>query len=173
MPVIDEDEMRLYVGGGTGTPGDPYTEDELNAMLDSGIWKGGYVDGFEGYVLPEISVSAWGATRPTGTTGNVSFVPDMSVLDNKPTGWAGALTYLGSLSLLSDIEALLGPLFADKIGGIKKILIESNYGAGLPFWVEVFQTYDLKVYDKDGKLIGEYLGGDKYVYGEYQSTSIR
>lgn len=43
----------------------------------------------------------------------------------------------------------------------------------MPFWVEVFQTYDLKVYDKDGKLIGEYLGGDKYIYGEYQSTSIR
>lgn len=23
LPVIDEDEMHLYVGGGTGTPGDP------------------------------------------------------------------------------------------------------------------------------------------------------
>lgn len=142
-------------------------------MLDSGIWKRGYVDGFEGYVLPEISVSAWGATRPTGTTGNVSFVSDMSVLDDKPTGWKGALTFLTDISQIGTLKTLLGTFFADKIGGIKKILIESNYGAGLPFWVEVFQTYDLKVYDKDGKLIGEYLGGDKYIYGEYQSTSIR
>lgn len=46
--------MRLYVGGGTGTPGDPYTVSEFESMLDSGIWKGGFVDGM-GNVLAGVS----------------------------------------------------------------------------------------------------------------------
>lgn len=51
MPVVSEREQQWYVGGGgDGT----YTAAEFEKMLADGTWSGGYVDGFFGYVLPEV-----------------------------------------------------------------------------------------------------------------------
>lgn len=44
MPVIDEREMRSFVGGGDGTYNNPYTEAEYEEMMNSGNWYGGFVD---------------------------------------------------------------------------------------------------------------------------------
>lgn len=45
------------MGGAKGDWNDPYTEEEYNAMLESGTWtEGGFVSGM-GYVLSKVVVS--------------------------------------------------------------------------------------------------------------------
>lgn len=48
---ISELEMNSLVGGGSGTSTDPYSVDELDVLLDSNQWAGGYVE-YLGYVAP-------------------------------------------------------------------------------------------------------------------------
>lgn len=43
MPPLTEQEQRGCVGGGSGTINDPYSESELDYMLKSYSWSGGYV----------------------------------------------------------------------------------------------------------------------------------
>ncbi len=43
LPIISEDECRSYIGGGDGSPDSPYTETEMDQMIESGSWQGGYV----------------------------------------------------------------------------------------------------------------------------------
>lgn len=56
MPVLTEDEMRSCIGGSgcdfvLGSAENPFTESQMDIMLDSGMWDGGYVKGM-GYVAP-------------------------------------------------------------------------------------------------------------------------
>lgn len=57
MPVISEIEQKSYIGGGDGTEFSPYTSIEMDIMISSGKWKGGFVDGL-GYVGPNTNVYA-------------------------------------------------------------------------------------------------------------------
>lgn len=43
LTMLTVGEQEYYVGGGSGTKEDPYTEVEYFRMLDSGTWSGGYV----------------------------------------------------------------------------------------------------------------------------------
>ncbi|MFK2339829.1 hypothetical protein ACIXMT_17265 [Bacteroides fragilis] len=50
MPVIEESLQMSYVGGGNGTSANPYTQEEYESMVSSGIWNGGYVENW-GYTF--------------------------------------------------------------------------------------------------------------------------
>ena len=52
---ISELEMKSLVGGGCGSPTDPYSVEELDALLDSNQWTGGYVE-YLGYVAPSVFI---------------------------------------------------------------------------------------------------------------------
>ena len=58
MPVIEESLQMSYVGGGNGTSANPYTQEEYESMVSSGIWNGGYVENW-GYTFPEMAVSSY------------------------------------------------------------------------------------------------------------------
>ena len=58
MPVIEESLQMSYVGGGNGTSANPYTQEEYESMVSSGIWNGGYVENW-GYTFPEVTVSSY------------------------------------------------------------------------------------------------------------------
>ena len=58
MPVIEESLQMSYVGGGSGTSANPYTQEEYESMVSSGIWNGGYVENW-GYTFPEVTVSSY------------------------------------------------------------------------------------------------------------------
>lgn len=45
VPTLSYSEQTLYVGGGTGTPQDPYTFEEYQNLVSSGTWLGGFVAG--------------------------------------------------------------------------------------------------------------------------------
>ena len=46
---ISELEMKSFVGGGDGTEDDPYSLNEMESLMDSCQWTGGYVE-YLGYV---------------------------------------------------------------------------------------------------------------------------
>lgn len=54
MSVINKSGQRSFIGRGDGTQNNPYTESEFNNMVSSGIWDGGYVEGW-GYTYPNLS----------------------------------------------------------------------------------------------------------------------
>lgn len=56
LPVIETDYQMGYVGGGTGTSTDPYTFEEYNALLNAGVWTGGFVG--SGYIIGEVAATA-------------------------------------------------------------------------------------------------------------------
>lgn len=94
MPVISEENQKMYVGGtsgytggnpptGTtgssdggwtppppvpgplGSPSNPYSIDEALGLMDAGHWGGGYVSGW-GYVSSEVQVNAPTGNVPSG-----------------------------------------------------------------------------------------------------------
>lgn len=46
---ISELEMKSFIGGGSGTADDPYSITEMESLMDSCQWSGGYVE-YWGYV---------------------------------------------------------------------------------------------------------------------------
>ena len=55
MQEISKAEMSALVGGGDGTIDSPYTLGEMDMLLDTNQWAGGYVD-YLGYVAPSAFV---------------------------------------------------------------------------------------------------------------------
>ena len=45
--IISFLEQKSYVGGGSGTTTDPYTQNEFETIVGNGNWTGGYVLGLE------------------------------------------------------------------------------------------------------------------------------
>lgn len=43
IPVLSENEISNYLGGGDGSANCPYTEEEFEIMCNNGTWTGGYV----------------------------------------------------------------------------------------------------------------------------------
>ena len=43
LPVVSEKDQRVYVGGGTGSNLNPFSEEEYRSMLGAGTWEGGFV----------------------------------------------------------------------------------------------------------------------------------
>ena len=58
LPVIEEASQMHYVGGGDGSPNNPYTAHEYVMMLINNKWEGGYVEGC-GYILPSVTVTSY------------------------------------------------------------------------------------------------------------------
>ena len=69
MPIINETEQRTYVGGTMPPSGlygsHTYTYQEYLVMINSGLWHGGYVEGY-GNVPPEGIAPGQHAIEPTG-----------------------------------------------------------------------------------------------------------
>ena len=55
MQEISKTEMSALIGGGDGTIESPYTLGEMDMLLDTDQWTGGYVD-YLGYVTPSAFV---------------------------------------------------------------------------------------------------------------------
>ena len=55
--LIDKDTQKYLIGGGSGTPDDPFTEEEYNYLFYSGQWQGGCVEGM-GWVTPDVYIYA-------------------------------------------------------------------------------------------------------------------
>lgn len=53
LPVIEKKNQTAFVGGGSGTSADPYTQGEFDNMCSQGTWRGGFVSGW-GYVSSEV-----------------------------------------------------------------------------------------------------------------------
>lgn len=56
-------EMKGFVGGGSGTPDDPYSESEAIMLMDLGSFNGGYVEdsrGIVSYWHNEITITPYG-----------------------------------------------------------------------------------------------------------------
>ena len=63
--LIDENTQKCLIGGGSGTPDDPFTEEEYNYLFYSGQWQGGCVEGM-GWVTPDVYIYA---EKPGGYGG--------------------------------------------------------------------------------------------------------
>ena len=61
MPALSEQMQKSFVGGGSGSQSNPYTEAEYDSMLASGTWNGGFVENW-GYV------SSYGDVVVTGNS---------------------------------------------------------------------------------------------------------
>ena len=79
MPALSEQVQKSFVGGGSGSQSNPYTEAEYDSMLASGTWKGGFVENW-GYV------SSYGDVVVTGSYNNTS--NNGSSGSNSIWGWA-------------------------------------------------------------------------------------
>lgn len=53
--LIDKASQTHFVGGGSGTSGDPFTEEEFNYLSSYGCWQGGWVEGM-GWVTPDVYI---------------------------------------------------------------------------------------------------------------------
>lgn len=53
--VIDKASQKTFVGGGSGSSTDPYTQEEFDSMMYSGHWNGGFVYGM-GWVTPQVYI---------------------------------------------------------------------------------------------------------------------
>ena len=63
--LINKDSQKSLIGGGSGTPDDPFTEEEYNYLFYSGQWQGGCVEGM-GWVTPDVYIYA---EKPGGYGG--------------------------------------------------------------------------------------------------------
>ncbi|MFJ1366955.1 hypothetical protein ACILDU_11015 [Capnocytophaga canimorsus] len=73
MEVLTKEEIDTLRGGGNGTYGSPYTQDEYYALFDTNSFYGGYVAGW-GYVNPlegvEVTGSSFGSYTPPNSDFN-------------------------------------------------------------------------------------------------------
>ena len=84
--VIDKASQKTFIGGGSGSFTEPYTQDEFDSMMYSGHWNGGFVYGM-GWVIPQVYIYSnrykyAGGYRPSGGGGGGSFWPG--------GGWPGS-----------------------------------------------------------------------------------
>mgnify|MGYP000931790933 CR=1 FL=1 len=77
--VIDKASQKTFIGGGSGSSSDPYTQDEFDSMMYSGHWNGGWVYGM-GWITPQVYIypnhyNYSGSYHPSGHGGGGSFWP--------------------------------------------------------------------------------------------------
>ena len=72
MPCFEADDLRTVIGGGNGSYGSPFTEEEMDAMMDYGTWDGGYVEGM-GYVMGGVTI--FGHSDPNGNLYGIYSTP--------------------------------------------------------------------------------------------------
>lgn len=91
LPVIEEASQIHYVGGGDGSPDNPYTQFEYNTMLNNSNWNGGYVEGI-GYVTNDVYIHG-SSTYPGQTSQDYYTFPDYvtSISANGANQVAGAI----------------------------------------------------------------------------------
>ena len=94
---ISELEMKSFVGGGSGTLDDPYSEYEATISIDFGTFKGGYVEdshGIVSYWHKDIIVTPYGVYSSPygmwnsmyGSDGYESYYNGSNTLENALTG---------------------------------------------------------------------------------------
>lgn len=106
--VIEEASQMHYVGGGDGSPNNPYTESQYHGLLSQNQWAGGFVQGY-GYVLGQATVTSYNPNN-LPTTGVDSY--DQMYRSGYDTGFkAGASSGItddiavGAWSMLSAASA--------------------------------------------------------------------
>ena len=77
--IIDKASQKTFVGGGSGSSTDPYTQEEFDSMMYSGHWNGGFVYGM-GWVTPQVYIypnryNYAGGYHSSGQGGGGSFWP--------------------------------------------------------------------------------------------------
>ena len=95
LPVIEETSQMHYVGGGDGSPNNPYTESQYHGFLSQNQWAGGFVQGY-GYVLGQVTVTSYNPNN-LRTTGVDSY--DLMYRSGYDTGFKAGV----SPSILDDI----------------------------------------------------------------------
>jgi len=83
-PVLSCEEELELIGGGDGTPTNPYTYSEFDTLYDVGSWYGGYVQGL-GYVLGFSSgsnITIVGSDRHKQSDNGVPYYLDPGTGDN-------------------------------------------------------------------------------------------
>lgn len=158
MPRISEIVQRSFIGGGTGTKEDPFTEQEFNSILASGSWLGGYVKDW-GYVGMETTVTPSGSYTPKGgefvTAGDLLYE---SNVDNKSGFWGDVIEF--ATGIVRGTDALLD--VSNTFGGDSKIAeyLHANPNAQLYRVQKKFSgnaginVYQDSYYDENGQLIG-------------------
>jgi len=68
VPTLSETISQACIGGGSGYSSDPYTIEEMDRMIESGSWTGGYVlvDNHPQYVGSACIVTTSGSTQVVG-----------------------------------------------------------------------------------------------------------
>lgn len=94
---ISELEMKNFVGGGSGTADDPYSPAEMESLMDSCQWTGGYVE-YLGYVSfsPHVYGSYYGGfcNQYTGNLGELILTLINSSWDQVASTIIGGIPYL-------------------------------------------------------------------------------
>ena len=153
---ISELEMKSFVGGGSGTADAPYSIIEMESLMDSYQWSGGYVE-YLGYVSfsPHVYGSYYGGYCHQ-YTGN--FSAHMLTLESKSWDQAAekvlsswipllgpALDYLKQelhdckVNMLIDI-ANLG--YADPEQQISYVMTPCSYSSETTNWSTIMAAYD-------------------------------
>ena len=117
MPHVSEKEQRGFVGGGTGSNLDPFSQDEYRTMQANGTWEGGFVMG--------------DAQDPLGAS--LQYIPSSSYLQEEET-WTDAEAKNGLFSLFENHQIMTMSLESED--GENYCDLPSGYWDGSGFMTE-------------------------------------
>lgn len=158
LPRISEIKQCSFIGGGTGTKDDPFTEQEFNGMLENGSWFGGFVQDM-GYVGMDITITPNGSSTPmNGQFVNAADLLYESNGDNKSGFWGDVVEFVTGIVRVSD--KILGYLNAFE-GDSKIVEYFRSNPYGQLYKVQKtysgntgINVYQDSYYDENGQLIG-------------------
>lgn len=160
---ISELEMKSFVGGGSGTVDDPYSITEMESLMDSCQWDGGYVE-YLGYVSfsPHVYGSYYGGYC---NQYNGNLADQILTLIN--SGWDQvAMTIISSIPYLNvtlsymmqEFHDCKAQMLADIVNlGYSESQIDfvsspGSYSSNTTDWCTIMGAYDAKT----GELIVKY-----------------
>lgn len=171
---ISELEMKSFVGGGSGTADDRYSLAEMESLMDSGQWTGGYVD-YLGYVSfsPHIYGSYYGGfcNQYSGNFAELLLTFVSSGLDQITDKGKGMFPLIGLAldlweqeyedckhTLFSDLSNLG---YADPEQQITFVVTPGSYSSETTDWSIIMGAYDAVT----GELLVKYRMGN---FGSYE-----
>nr|WP_320057661.1 hypothetical protein [uncultured Bacteroides sp.] len=155
MPVIEEKALMKFIGGGSGTSADPYTQAELDRMINNGTWDGGFVNNY-GYVANDVFIYG-NSAYPGGTDQTYYSFPDyITSLSNN--GYEQILNQvIGAIPLLGGVASYTSSQYENMTRDIQRELLSNGYNASSIFILATTDQRDstlFSVYDAgSGRLI--------------------